>query len=374
MIRINYITNLDIDNYSGGWSGMNHHVYNELRREFDINLIQKVDPPYSLTERIASKMFRLAGLEGKFPAFTNGRLNTIKENVERRLDDSSQYSFFHGSTPWLHVANKVPYAAYLDCCFASYIRVYHKQSDFSSRQLKHLFQQESKFLDGASNVFFSSKWALDDTRRTYKLTAHNFVVAGLGGGLEFEESGATQPKPYFLFIGMDFFGKGGDVAVEAFQEVKKQYPEFSLKIAGQIPPEKYKGFVEYEGVFDKSHNVQLKKLKALFAEAYCFVLPTSKDMTPLVLVEAASAGCPVIATDSFGIPEIVRNNETGILLDPALPLKEQLVLAMKKMIAQRGMRLEMAHKAPRHARNNFTWERTGKIIREKIFESLAAWK
>jgi glycosyltransferase involved in cell wall biosynthesis len=156
--------------------------------------------------------------------------------------------------------------------------------------------------------------------------------------------------------------------------VKKEYPEFSLKIAGQEPPEKYKAFVEYEGVFNKSDEVQLIKLKQLFAEAFCFVLPTGKDMTPLVLLEAASAGCPVIATDRFGIPEMIINNETGILLNGGQPLKEQLVSAMKRMISDKAIRKRFAERSREYVEQHFSWHKTGSIICEKLFESFPAWK
>lgn len=372
MIRINYITNLDVNNYSGGWSGMNHHVYGQLTRCFDVNLIQNVNPPYFLSERVVSKVFRVAGMKGIFPAFTRGRLNKIKEEVERKIDTNGQLNFYHGSTPWLHIENKSPYSAYLDCCFSSYIRIYHKQEHFNARQLKELFNKETEFLDNANSIFFSSRWALDDTKNNYNLTGKNFFVAGLGSGLEFDNVSNNRSKPYFLFVGMDFYGKGGNVVAEAFEIVNKEYPEFKLKIAGQEPPQKYMAFVEYEGVLNKSDKTQLNKLKTLFAEAYCFVLPTTKDMTPLVLVEAQAAGCPVIATNSFGIPEIVRNDETGILLNASLPLKEQLVSAMQRMITHKEMYAKFVRNSPAHISNNFTWERTGKIIREKIFESSSA--
>lgn len=373
MVLINYITNLDVDNISGGWSGMNHHVYEQLKKQFDVHPVQKIDPPYLLSERVVSRAFRVAGVKGIFPAFTRRRLDTIKKQVESRVNNKAQLHFYHGATPWLHVNNNVPYAAYLDCCFGSYISVYHNSDDFNGKQLDELFEQESKFLNDASNVFFSSRWALEDAQHRYNMDGKNFCVAGLGGGLNFGDTEIEQPKSYFLFIGMDFFGKGGDIVVEAFEQVKREYPEFSLKVAGQEPPEKFKAFVDYEGVFNKSDETQLNKLKQLFAEAYCFVLPTSKDMTPLVLVEASSAGCPVIATERFGIPEMVINNETGILLNVGQPIKEQLVSAMKRMISNKEMRKNFAAKSREFVLHHFSWDKAGNVIREKLFESFPAW-
>ena len=372
MTRINYITNLNVHNFSGGWSGMNHYVHDQLSKQFDVHLIQDVNPRYNLSERVMSKALRLAGRTGNFPAFTRRRLNTIKQEVESRMDKTAQLNFYHGSTPWLHVENEKPYAIYLDCCFYSYITVYHNKEFFNSNQLHTLFDKEAAFLNDARWVFFSSQWALNDAKKSYSLNGNNFCVAGLGGGIQFETQNSSSPKPYFLFIGMDFCAKGGDVVAEAIDVVRKEYPEYSLKIAGQPPPKKYMAVVEYEGIFNKSDKGQLLALQKLFAEAYCFVLPTGKDMTPLVLLEASASGCPVIATNSFGIPEMIKNNETGILLDAGSPLKDQLVRAMKRMIADKNMRAQFAINAREYVGRNFNWERTGKIICERINESLAA--
>src|SRR6187402_305159 len=107
MIRINYITNLDVNKYSGGWSGMNHNIYQQLSGQFHLHLLQKIDPPYFLSERIISKAFRIAGMKGVFPAFTRSRLKRVKAQVESAIDNSCQLNFYHGATPWLLVSNKL---------------------------------------------------------------------------------------------------------------------------------------------------------------------------------------------------------------------------------------------------------------------------
>src|SRR5688572_21628359 len=207
MTVVNYITNLDINRYSGGWSGMNHHIHQQLSRKFKINLIQNVDPPYLLNERIVSKAFRLAGLKSIFPAFSKSRLTMIKKQVEDKIGNKGIFNFYHGSTPWILVKNKLPYALYLDCCFNSYISVYHDKEEFSKSQLEELYKKEADFLSNAQYVFFSSRWALKDAEASYKLKGDNFLVAGLAGALNFETGIAEKSDPYFLFVGIDFLGK-----------------------------------------------------------------------------------------------------------------------------------------------------------------------
>lgn len=347
---------------------MNHNVYKQLSKKRDINLIENVNPAYPFVSKFVSKCMRMAGKKSVYPAFTSRRLDVIKKLVESRLNTNASLNFFHGATPWLHVESSLPYAMYLDCCFATYINVYHNPAQFSKKQQNDLFEKESSFLEKAKAVFFSSQWAMKDTKIKYSLTGNNFYLAGLGGGFSSVCKKLQTVNPYFLFVGLDFLGKGGDKVVKAFTSISKKFPEFKLKIAGQKPPVEFLRHqqIEYAGLINKSNAGDLKKLTDLFCNAYCFVLPTSKDITPLVLVEAASVGCPAIATNNFGIPEIVKDGETGFLVSNDDLLEEQLREKMILLCSDIQLRNKTGIAAKKHIDTNFNWDNTGNIICEKI--------
>jgi glycosyltransferase involved in cell wall biosynthesis len=56
------------------------------------------------------------------------------------------------------------------------------------------------------------------------------------------------------------------------------------------------------------------ELIALYHSAQIFCLPTRGDCLPMVLSEAGAAGLPAVSTAVAGIPEIVRDGETGLLV------------------------------------------------------------
>ena len=375
MTTINYISNLDVNEFSGGWSAMNHHIYHELNKRFSVHLCDRINPSYPVIDKIESKLLRSIGLKGTFPAFSLTRLNKIATIVERCINKNASINFYHGATPWLMVKNHRPYSLYLDCCFATYLNVYHQPAIFIKNQINDLYRRETNFLKNAQHVFFSSQWAVDDCRRWYKLAGENFIVAGLGGAMDFSDVRSNSKDKYFLFAGLDYIGKGGDVLVDSMREVRKQYPTYSLKIIGAQPPSNSADVdgVEFVGRLDKSNENDLAKLKSLFANAFCFVLPTKKDMTPLVLVEALSAGVPVISTNSFGIPEIVSDGEDGILLKAAEPLKPQLIEAMINFIDNPSIRDRLADNAKRQ-QSRFNWEAVGEVISGKIAEPSTQWQ
>lgn len=368
MKNINYITNLPVNEFSGGWSGMNHHIFLQLKKQFKISLVENINPVYSFTDKLVSKFYRSIGLKGKFTAFTANRLNLIKKETETKLNTEAVLNFYHGVTPWLHVENKLPYAIYLDACFATYIKVYHNQSDFSTRQLNELFRKETFFLNRAQAVFFSSDWAMDDAKKACGLNGNNFYVAGLGGGFELPLTQYKNKSHYFLFIATDFLGKGGDKVVGAFLEILKSNPGYKLIIAGEQPPKEFlkNDCVEYAGFLNKSIANEYQKLVTLFSNAFCFLLPTSKDMTPLVLLEAASSACPVIATNVYGISEIVKHNETGFLIDTGPQLKKNLAERMVQLCNNIELRNKMGAAAWQHVNKNFNWNKVGNFIYDKL--------
>jgi len=59
-----------------------------------------------------------------------------------------------------------------------------------------------------------------------------------------------------------------------------------------------------------------RALVELYRTADVFCLPTRGDCLPMVLAEAGAAGLPLVSTAIAGIPEIVREGETGLLVPP----------------------------------------------------------
>ncbi len=110
-----------------------------------------------------------------------------------------------------------------------------------------------------------------------------------------------------LFVGGDFARKGGEQVVQAFAGLRDRC---ELHVVTRDP-------VEALGVHvyrDVAPNSGL--LRDLYARADIFVLPTLADCFSIASLEAMAAGLPVISCPVGGIPEIVREGETGLLVPP----------------------------------------------------------
>lgn len=84
----------------------------------------------------------------------------------------------------------------------------------------------------------------------------------------------------------------------------------------------------------------------------CFLLPSATEALGYVLLEAGAAGIPVIAARVGGIPEIVINEKTGLLV-PACDA-HALADVMKQMIENDALRTTLARALSRRVENSFS--------------------
>jgi glycosyltransferase involved in cell wall biosynthesis len=77
-----------------------------------------------------------------------------------------------------------------------------------------------------------------------------------------------------------------------------------------------------------------------YLRARCFCLPTVQEGFGLVFAEAMAAGLPVVACRAAAVPEIVRDGETGLLVEPRTPAA--LAAALERVLEDDAMRKDMA--------------------------------
>jgi glycosyltransferase involved in cell wall biosynthesis len=105
------------------------------------------------------------------------------------------------------------------------------------------------------------------------------------------------------------------------------------------------------------------RLVSLYGEATVFALPPhvmkdgDRDGIPNVLAEAMAAGLPVISTCVSGIPELVEDGRTGLLVGPRDPAA--LADALERLLCDPKKRQGLAAAARRKIEDSFEcWENT----------------
>jgi glycosyltransferase involved in cell wall biosynthesis len=85
-----------------------------------------------------------------------------------------------------------------------------------------------------------------------------------------------------------------------------------------------------------------------------FVLPSRTECLPLTILEAMRAGVPVVASRVGGIPEILRNGEAGLLVDPQNA--GELAASIYRLTSDRQLRRRLCDKERSIVRNCYSLE------------------
>lgn len=134
--------------------------------------------------------------------------------------------------------------------------------------------------------------------------------------------------PLFLYVGR----LSPEKEIQQLWPVLQKIPNSRLALVGDGPfrPELEKIFAGTNTHF--VGYLQGDRLAEAFASSDAFLFPSRTETLGLVLLEAMAAGCPVIAANAGGIPDIVTHGQNGYLFDPHVPAG--LVQAVQEFLAQ----------------------------------------
>jgi glycosyltransferase involved in cell wall biosynthesis len=183
---------------------------------------------------------------------------------------------------------------------------------------------------------------------------------------EFYESMLADDAADFVYIGELRKLKGLDVLLEALAAHKTIFPGRAI-IVGSGPDEKYfKRLARKLGIESRISFSGPQPARTAFVRARCVVVPSRAESFPYIVLEAAAARMPLIATDVGGIPEIV--GDVGMPLIPpgdpeALASQLRAFLANPKPFLSRAAALQ-DYVAARFTVDLMTWEVTDFYISE----------
>jgi glycosyltransferase involved in cell wall biosynthesis len=139
---------------------------------------------------------------------------------------------------------------------------------------------------------------------------------------EFENLPKRAAEPLIASIGVLEPRKGHHMTLEAFALAKQKIPEAHLAIAGALTSPAYfeslKAHVRalgLEGCVDILANLARSEVLSLLGRAHLFALHSQEESQGIALCEALAAGLPVVATRVGGIPHVVEDGKTGLLVD-----------------------------------------------------------
>ena len=179
------------------------------------------------------------------------------------------------------------------------------------------------------------------------------------------EIGVESDSAFVGFVGRLSGEKGLHVLIDAFAIIEDQLPRHHLVIVGegglfaalqeQIRERKNENRVHLLGYRDDPWPY--------FRAFDCHVLASLEfEGVPQAMLQAMFAGCPVIGTQAGGIPDIVIDRETGLLVPPDNP--QRLSEAILKIIQEPEDAEKRAARARQYVWENHTIDAMGeKILR-----------
>lgn len=211
-------------------------------------------------------------------------------------------------------------------------------------------------------------------------TLHNGVDSG-----KFNASfNGSEPSKKLICVGRITPEKGLHVVLEAFRELAFEFPGLEIRFIGQerITPSEFlvdisddewvkplKSFYpgsyqkrlmemvapELEGMVSFTGQVSHSEMAGFYSDAGIFINASLYESFGIPVAEAMACGVPVIASRVGGVPEIIEDGKSGLLVEPgdAGSLKRAIV----RLLTNNSLRVSLAKAGKERVSELFNWDR-----------------
>jgi glycosyltransferase involved in cell wall biosynthesis len=155
-----------------------------------------------------------------------------------------------------------------------------------------------------------------------------------------DELGLGPGDPLVVHVGNIRPGKGHDLLVEATATLVEHRPEVMVvSIGGEKYPGRLDRLRRAAGVRGLDGKLRFLGRRpdalAFMAAADVYVSPAEIEGLPVTILEAMALGRPVVATAAGGVPSVVKDEETGLLVEPSNP--SMFAHAIERLLADRSL-------------------------------------
>lgn len=221
--------------------------------------------------------------------------------------------------------------------------LYNKLPSRSARIEAKKERERRTYYQGAKKLFPWSHWAAKSMVEDYGVEPNRIAV--IPPGVDLVQWRVPKRKydgtTHILFVGGDFFRKGGDLLLKWAGQTAQRDWQLHLVTRDSVSTEDTRIHV-YNGLSPND-----PELRQLYAQAHIFALPTRGDCYSLAGIEAMATGLPVILSKTGGTGDIIRDGETGYLIGAG----EGSALAerLDTLITQPEMQIRMGQAARKDA-------------------------
>jgi glycosyltransferase involved in cell wall biosynthesis len=227
-------------------------------------------------------------------------------------------------------------------------------------------------LKGAARVVAVSS----EVHRTLEVALGRSNVLTIENGVDteaFTPGPREHDPPRLLYVGLLTPRKGVLDLIEASAVLRERGVRHELWLAGGTPDEGAEGAEHVRSravdvarlVGERPHEA----MPALYAEVDAFCLPSWWEGMPLCVLEAMSAGLPVVATRVGEVPAMLEEGRTGFLVELRDP--QGLADALEPILADPALRREAGDAARAHVKSSYSLTRTAATL-DRLYRDILA--
>lgn len=363
------------------WSGTPRSLYNALcsYENNEINDINLSDYHTSKLEKknllnsldIKNTIIKRSPVSKLGPSVMNPLNSRILHDICKKKSYDVLFEF-GGFLPCEHLP---PYYIYTDSSHDMSLDYYKEtgslpfNNEYSLSEMKNASEYAKTIYQNAAGVFCMSNYlarSMVETTGVEKSKVHTVYAGANWHGVSLPEikakSIAGKKEINLLLVGVDYYGKGFDIAIEAVKILNSRFPgRYKLHLCGVKNIEEKSEYIINHGFVDK------QTLISLLQKCDLYVLPTRFDCFGISFVEAMTFGLPCIGRKICAMPEIIDEGINGELIIDDNP--ENLAELIIKICENEELYCCYSEKAIEKAKI-FTWENTCEKIMSIIKNDL----
>ena len=331
-MKIAYATTYDSQRLSGSneWSGLGYYISQSLKNQsMDLDYLGPLEEKSML--RLLQKC-----KSGYYKIFHNTHyekdsdlliLKNYAHQISKMLAVTNADIVFSATIgPIVYLECSHPIVFWADATCAGLVDFYPQYNNLCQESIQSWHMMEKLALEKCKLAIYASDWAAQTAIEYYGADPAKVKVVPFGANIDSHKTlseikDLIKARPSnrckLLFLGIDWYRKGGDVAFKVAEELNNLGLDTELTVVGCEPiiEGSVPSFVKSLGFISKSTNEGKERIDRLIAESHFLILPSRAECYGVVFCEANSLGVPCLASNVGGIPTIIKKDLNGNSFD-----------------------------------------------------------
>jgi glycosyltransferase involved in cell wall biosynthesis len=383
-MNIAYVTTYNAQTLSGSneWSGLGYFIAQALKNQsISLEYIGPLKEKIGLNIARKSKKCYYNFFQKKHYEKDTALpiLQDYAKQISKKISVTKADVIFSATIrPIVYLDCKQPIVFWADATCAGLVDFYPQYNNLCQESLENWHMMERLALQKCKLAIYASEWAAQTAIDRYNADPAKVKVVPFGANIdscktlnEIKDIIESRPsnKCKLLFLGVDWFRKGGDVALKVAEELNNLGLNTELAVVGCQPivDGTLPSFVKPLGFISKSTTEGKERINQLLAESHFLILPSMAECYGVVFCEANSLGVPCISRKIGGIPTIIKTNINGHLFDFNAEISEYCDYIFR-LFANYTDYKELALSAFNEYQSRLNWSVAGKTVKNLLTE------